>query len=136
MNFLFYLKLYLLTIPVFFLIDMIWLGWISKEFYKNQIGHLMAEQANWVAGFIFYFLYIVGILFFAVRPGLEEGDMQITLLHGILFGFFTYATYDLTNWATLKDWPVKVVLADIAWGMFLCGTVATASFFIGRWLLS
>ena len=134
MNFTFYLKLYLLTIPVFFLIDMVWLGWIAKNFYRNHLGHLMAEEVNWMAALVFYLLYIIGIIFFAVSPALEKGDWQIALLYGVLFGFFTYATYDLTNWATLKDWSATVVFADIAWGMFLGGTVATASFFIGKWL--
>jgi len=134
MNFSFYLKLYLLTIPVFFLIDMVWLGWIAKDFYQNNIGHLMAEKPVWSAAIIFYLIYIVGIIFFAVRPALENESWQEALLLGVLFGFFTYATYDLTNMATLKNWSVKVVLGDIVWGMFLCGTVASASYQIGRWL--
>jgi len=134
MNFSFYLKLYLLTIPVFFLIDMVWLGFIAKNFYQKEIGHLMADDPNWVAAIIFYLIYIVGIIFFSVQPALEEGGWQKALLYGVLFGFFTYATYDLTNLATLKNWSVKVVLGDIVWGMFLCGTVTTASFFIAKWL--
>ena len=134
MNFSFYLKLYLLTIPAFFLIDMIWLGWIAKDFYGKHIGHLMADQVKWSAAIVFYLLYIVGIIFFAVSPALEKGMWQRALWYGALFGFFTYATYDLTNWATLKNWPATVVIADIFWGMVLCGTVATISFFIGKWL--
>lgn len=135
MNFIFYLKLYLLTIPVFFLIDMVWLGWVAKKFYQNNIGHLMAEDVNWKPAFVFYLLYIIGIIFFAVLPAFEKEDWQTALLYGVLYGFFTYATYDLTNWATLKDWSVKVVFVDIGWGMFLCGVVATVSFFIGKWLM-
>lgn len=134
MNFSFYLKLYLLTIPVFFLIDMVWLGFVASKFYKNHLGHLMADQVNWGAALVFYFIYIIGIIFFAVLPALENGDWQKALLLGVLFGFFTYATYDLTNLATLKDWSVKVVLVDILWGMVLCGAVASASFQIAKWL--
>lgn len=136
MNFSFYLKLYLLTIPIFLLIDSIWLGLIAKEFYRNNIGHLMTEDPNKVAAIVFYLFFIIGIIFFAVVPALEGGNWKMALLYGALFGFFTYATYDLTNLATLKNWPVKVVIADIIWGMFLCGIVATASFLIAKWLQS
>ena len=113
---------------------MVWLGFVASKFYKNHLGHLMADQVNWRAALVFYFIYIIGIIFFAVLPALENGDWQKALLLGVLFGFFTYATYDLTNLATLKDWSVKVVLVDILWGMVLCGAVASASFQIAKWL--
>ena len=134
MNFSFFVKLYLLTIPVFFLIDMLWLGVIAKNLYRPRLGHLMSDDVNWTAAFIFYFLYIVGILFFAVVPALKEGDWQTALTLGAAFGFFTYMTYDMTNLATLRDWSVTVVIADIIWGTVLCGSVAWVSFFIGKWL--
>lgn len=134
MNFSFFLKLYLLTIPVFFLIDMIWLGFGAKSFYRPRIGHLMSDDVNWPAAFIFYFMFIVGIILFGVLPGLKSGQWQQAMLWGALFGFFTYATYDLTNLATLRDWSVTVVVVDVIWGVLLCGSVATISFFIGEWL--
>jgi uncharacterized membrane protein len=130
MSIAFYLKLYALTVPVFFLIDMIWLGSLAKKFYGDNIGHLLSEKVNWKAALVFYFIYIVGILFYSVVPTLQGGDWQEAFLLGSTFGFFTYATYDLTNLATLKKWPVKVVLVDIVWGMILCGTVASLSFHI------
>ena len=135
MSTVFYLKLYILTIPIFFLIDMIWLGSLAKKFYGDNVGHLLAEKVNWKAAVIFYFIYIVGILFYSVVPTLEDGAWQEALLQGSTFGFFTYATYDLTNLATLKNWSVKVVIVDILWGMILCGTVAVSSFQIAKWLL-
>lgn len=135
MSIAFYLKLYALTIPVFFLIDMIWLGSLAKKFYGDNVGHLLSEKVNWIAALVFYFIYIVGILFYSVVPTIEDGSWQRALLLGSTFGFFTYATYDLTNLATLKNWSVKVVLVDIVWGMILCGSVAAASFQIARWLL-
>ncbi len=135
MSIVFYLKLYLLTIPIFFLIDMIWLGSLAKKFYGDNIGHLLSEKVNWKAAAVFYFIYIVGILFYSVVPALENGGWQRALLLGSTFGFFTYATYDLTNLATLKNWSVKVVLVDIVWGMILCGAVAAASFQVAKWLL-
>jgi uncharacterized membrane protein len=130
----YYLKLYLLTIPVFFAIDLLWLGVIAKNFYQNNLAHLLSPQVNWPAAFLFYFMYIVGIVLFAVKPGLDAGSLAKAALWGGLFGFFTYATYDLTNLATLREWPIKVVMVDIAWGTLLCTLVASGSFLIGRWL--
>ena len=127
--------LYLLTIPVFFGIDMIWLGFVARGFYRNQLGHLLRPDVNWTAAIIFYLLYIIGILIFATMPALDKNSPWQAVLLGGLFGFFAYATYDLTNLATLKDWPVIVVWVDIVWGVFLTASVAAASFFIGRWLM-
>ena len=134
MNSLFYLKLYLLTIPVFFAIDLLWLGVIAKGLYQKNLGHLLSPEVNWSAAFAFYFIYIAGIILFAVRPALADQSLFKALLWGALFGFFTYATYDLTNLATLKDWPIKIVFIDIAWGVVLCSLVASISYRIGRWL--
>lgn len=134
MNAVFWLKLYLLTIPVFFAIDMIWLGFVARNFYKTQLHHLLSTEVNWPAAFLFYFVYIVGILFFSVRPGLEAGSLARACLFGALFGFFTYATYDLTNLATLREWPIAVVVVDIAWGTLLCTLVGGGSYLIGSWL--
>ena len=131
MNAAFWLKLYLLTVPVFFLIDMIWLGFVARNFYKEQLHSLLSPQVNWTAALLFYFIYIAGILFFAVRPGLEAGSLARACLSGALFGFFTYATYDLTNLATLRDWPVLVSVVDIGWGTLLCTLVSGAAYLIG-----
>ena len=91
----------------------------------------MAENPNMTAAVVFYLLYIAGILVFAVRPALANGDWRTAALFGALFGFFAYATYDLTNFATLKVWTLRVTLLDIAWGTFLTGTVATAGALAG-----
>ena len=130
----FWLKLYLLTIPVFFVIDMLWLGYVARNFYKNQLNHLLSPEVNWPAAIIFYLIYIVGIIFFAVRPGLEADSFVRTCMLAALFGFFTYATYDLTNLATLRSWPLAVVFVDIAWGTLLCTLVGGASYMLGTWL--
>ncbi len=130
----YYFKLYLLTIPVFFAVDLLWLGVVAKNFYQNNLAHLLSPDVNWPAAFLFYFMYIVGIILFAVKPGLDAGSLAKAALWGALFGFFTYATYDLTNLATLRDWPIKVVAVDIAWGTVLCTLVASGSYLIGRWL--
>ncbi len=130
----YYLKLYLLTVPVFFAIDLIWLGLVARSFYQKHLGYILSPEVNWPAAIVFYLLYIVGIIFFAVRPALEVESLSRALFLGACFGFITYATYDLTNLATLKDWPLIVVIVDIAWGTVLCALVAAGSFLFGRWL--
>ena len=134
MTFSFALKLYLLTVPVFFAIDLVWLGLVAKPFYREQLAGFLGETFNWPAALVFYLVYIVGILLFAVLPALDKVSIRHAMLWGALFGFFTYATYDLTNYATLPNWPLKVVVVDILWGTVLCTAVAAASFSIGRWL--
>ncbi|PLX74191.1 MAG: DUF2177 domain-containing protein [Desulfuromonas sp.] len=134
MTMLFYLKLYLLTIPVFFAIDLLWLGVVAKDLYQKNLAHLLSPEVNWPAAFAFYFMYIAGIILFAVKPGLDAQSLAKAALWGALFGFFTYATYDLTNLATLRDWPLGIVVIDIAWGTLLCTSVASGSYLIGRWL--
>jgi uncharacterized membrane protein len=131
----FYLLLYLLTLPVFFLVDILWLGYVAKGFYRSHLKRFLSPDVNWTAAVIFYLMYIAGIIFFAVRPSVVENSWEEAALLGGLYGFFTYATYDLTNMATLQYWPLKVVLVDILWGVFLCSVVASASFQIALRLL-
>ncbi len=131
MSFIQYVHLYILTVPVFFLIDMVWLGFVAKNFYQAKLGYLLGP-VNWPAALLFYFVYIVGILVFAVVPALEGGTLMKALVMGVLFGLFAYATYDLTNYATIRDWPLSIVIVDIAWGMVLTGSVATVSYLIGK----
>ena len=128
----FYLKLYLLTVPVFFVIDLLWLGVVAKNFYRKNLGYILSPNVNWTAAIIFYLIYIVGILIFAVLPGIAKDSLRHAALWGALFGFFTYTTYELTNLALLKDWPMNIVFVDILWGVILCSLVATASFCIGK----
>ena len=130
------IKLYLITVPVFFAVDLLWLGVLARDFYRSNLGHLLSPTVNWPAALVFYLLFIAGILYFAVVPALDEGALGRAVRNGLLFGFFTYMTYELTNLATLPSWPIKVVLVDIAWGMALTATVAAASYGTGRWLAS
>ena len=135
MNIAFYLKLYALTLLVFFIIDLIWLGVIAKGFYQKNLNYILSPQVNWPAAIIFYLLFITGILIFAVVPALTKDSWQHAMLYGALFGFFTYMTYELTNLALLKDWPLNIVLVDIIWGVVLCTAVATLSFILAKWML-
>lgn len=130
----FYVKLYFLTVPVFFLIDMLWLGLIAKGFYREKLASFLSPTVNWPAAIIFYLLFIIGIIYFAVSPGRAKDSLTITAMYGALFGFFTYATYDLTNLAMLKNWPLSVVVVNILWGMVLCSIVASVSFLISKWI--
>jgi uncharacterized membrane protein len=128
--------LYIITTVIFFAIDMVWLGFVAKDFYRKHIGTLLAENVNWPAAIVFYLLYIGGILFFAVQPALKSGSWQTALLNGALLGMLCYATYDLTNMATLKNWSFTVVWVDIIWGIVLTGSVSTLSFLAARRFLN
>ena len=119
-----YLVAYIVSLAAFLAIDFVWLSRIAKNFYFEQLGHLLMERPNFTAAGVFYALYVVGIVIFAVAPALKEGSAVTALVYGALFGFFCYATYDMTNYATLRDWPISVVLVDIVWGTFLTGITA------------
>ena len=132
---LFYLKLYLLTVPVFFLLDMLWLGVVARDFYRRNLDRHLSDRVDWLAAIIFYLIYIAGILLFAVAPGLAADSLRKTATWAAAFGFFTYATYELTNRATLPNWPMKVVLIDTLWGITLCTIVGVTAHLIGEKLI-
>jgi uncharacterized membrane protein len=122
-----YIFAYLAAAGVMLALDMLWLGVIAKPMYQQAIGHLMADQPNvWAAG-AFYVLYAAGLLVFAVTPYAADAPWGKTLAMGALFGFFAYATYDLSNLATLKQWPLRLTLLDMAWGTALSGASALAA---------
>ncbi|MEN9921966.1 MAG: hypothetical protein RL097_242 [Candidatus Parcubacteria bacterium] len=124
-----FFSLYLISVPIFFLIDMLWLGVIAKDFYQTRIGHLM--EINWGAAIIFYVIFLLGLTYFVTYPAITDGvPWKAVLLGGALFGFFTYATYDLTNLATLRGWPLDLVLVDMLWGTVLGGSVATIAWYV------
>lgn len=129
------IKLYLITLPIFFALDMVWLTLVAKNFYSNQIGFLMKPDINWIAAVLFYLLFILGLVLFVIMPALEKGSWVHALLFGALFGFISYATYDLTNLATLKDWPLLVTLVDLGWGLILSGSVCVAAYFAANKIL-
>ena len=123
-------KLYLIALPVFFTIDMVWLGLVAKDFYRAQIGALMKPDVNWVAAIIFYLIFIAGLVVFVIAPSMEKGSWMHALLFGALFGLVCYATYDLTNLAVTKDWPLLVTLVDLAWGATLATSVSAITYLI------
>jgi uncharacterized membrane protein len=115
---------YLSTVVAFTLIDLVWLGVVAKDFYRRQLGPLMADRIDWGAGLAFYAIFAAGIVIFAVAPALATGGVPRALGLGLLFGFFAYATYDLTNLATLRGFPLRLALVDMVWGAALTGTAA------------
>lgn len=130
-----FFKVYAIAVPVFFAIDMVWLGLIARNFYKNQIGSLMKPDVNWIAAILFYLLFLVGLVVFVISPALEKKEWMHALCSGALFGLITYATYDLTNLATLKNWPLTVVIVDMLWGSLLAASVSVITYFIAlRWV--
>lgn len=125
-----FLLLFLLGFIVFFVIDMIWLGFIARNLYQKQIGHLLKKDVNWAAAIIFYLLFIAGLVLFVILPATNNGQFTDALFMGALFGLITYATYDLTNLATLKDWPIKITLIDLTWGTFLGASTASITYLL------
>jgi uncharacterized membrane protein len=127
-----FVKLYAIALPVFIVIDMVWLTLVAKKFYRDQIGFLMKDDPNWIAAIVFYLLFIVGLVVFVIAPAIEKNSWLHALLFGALFGVIAYATYDLTNLATLKDWPLLVTIVDLTWGAVLAASVSTATYLIAR----
>lgn len=129
MNIQTFITLYVVSIPLFFIIDMLWLGFFAKDFYQNRLGYLLGE-VGWGAALLFYGLFIVGLTFFASYPAAMAGQVGKAVLLGAAFGFFTYMTYDLTNQATIRDWPIIVTMVDIVWGTVLGAVVSGGAVFI------
>lgn len=128
------IRLYLLSAAVFLVFDLFWLLVVSKKMYQQFIGHLMGE-ARMVPAIIFYFLYIVGVVYFVLLPGIEKGSFWYVVGSGALLGFLCYATYDLTNLATLKGWPVTMTLIDLAWGTFVTAATSGIVYWLNNLLL-
>jgi uncharacterized membrane protein len=129
------LKLYVITLIAFLGIDSIWLGLVAPSFYRSQIGYIMAETPNFLAAGIFYLLFVVGMVVFVVEPGVREHSPSQAVMRGALFGLVTYATYDMTNLATLEGWPILVTVVDLTWGTVLSASVALVSVWTGkRWI--
>lgn len=123
---------YLFTLVAFLGIDFVWLTRIARRFYAENLGEMLLDKPRLVAAAIFYALYVVGIVAFAVAPALRAGGLTTAMLYGGLFGFLAYATYDMTNYATLKNWPLVIVLVDMAWGAALTGVSAGIGYYFTR----
>ncbi len=121
-----YIKVIITALIIFLVIDFIWLGAIANRLYQQQLGPILKDQFNLVPAIIFYIVFVIGLSIFVIIPGIESGSILRLLLLGALYGFVTYATYDLTNYATLKGFPLNIVIIDLIWGTF----VATATTYL------
>lgn len=121
---------YAAALVVFVVVDMVWLGTMSGRFYKPIMGDILAPQFNMAAAAVFYLLYPIGLVVFAINPALKAGAVSTALVYGALFGFFTYATYDLTNQVTLRNWSSLLSVVDMAWGSILGAVTAASAFWI------
>jgi uncharacterized membrane protein len=127
-----YVAAYVVTAIVFLGIDAIWLTLSADRLYKPNLSKLLAAQFSLAPAALFYAFYVTGIVIFAVAPAFKSGHWTTATLYGALFGLFAYATYDLTNQATLKDWPVVVTIADLCWGTILTAVAATCGYLATR----
>lgn len=127
-------KLYLIALPVFFAIDLVWLGVVARNFYRRQIGGLMRSPVNWPAAVLFYLLFILGLVVLVIDPAVDRESWVRAVGYGALFGFVAYATYDLTNLATLRDWPLPVTVVDLIWGAVLAASVSGITYAIASGL--
>lgn len=125
-----FIKLYLIAFIVFLVIDAIWLSQIANKFYAKYLGYLMKAKPNYLAAIIFYLLFIVGLVYFVIMPGLDAASVGKVILSGFLFGLITYATYDLTNLATIRDWPLIITIIDLVWGSTLSIIVSVSTYYI------
>jgi len=123
---------YATTLVVFCCFDFVWLGWVARDYYQSQLGGLLLAQPNWAAAVTFYALYAAGVVFFCIWPALDAVSLGKAALLGALLGALAYATYDLSNLATLKGWPRALSLVDIAWGSFVTCVAASAGYQLTR----
>lgn len=121
---------YLVAGTLFAIIDGIWLSFVANKLYRSQLGSLLLDKPNLPAAVVFYLVFLVGLVVFVINPAVNSGDWRVALGLGSLFGFVTYATYDLTNLATLKGYPLTITIVDLIWGTVLTASVSLAAFFI------
>ena len=125
-------KLYLIVLPVFFAIDLVWLGLLAKDFYDAQIGTLLKADVNWTTAIAFYLVFIAGIVHFVLMPAVDRNSLKQAAFNGAAFGFVTYATFDLTSLALIRDWPLLITVMDLAWGTVLTTSVSSIAFALNR----
>ena len=130
-----YLFLFIITAAIFFALDMLWIGLIARNFYREKLSFIFTGEVRWIPIVIFYSIYIAGILYFVLIPGFAQHDWKMVLLNGALLGLLCYATYDLTNMGTIKQWPLVVTVVDIIWGSFVTAAVSVISYLAAvKWL--
>ncbi len=127
-----FIRYFLVTAVIFVVIDAVWLTLVAKKFYQDQLGSLLRPKAMLPPAVVFYLLYVIGIVIFALQPALAVAEWSEAAWRGGLLGLLMYATYDLTNYSTLKNWPARVVYVDMAWGTFVTALTTTFAYAILR----
>jgi len=126
---------YFVALATFVAADMVWLGTMAPRFYRPTLGDIALSGVNLPPAIFFYLIYPVGLFIFAINPALKSGSISTAVLYGALFGFFTYATYDLTNYATLRNWTFQLTLVDVAWGTLLAAITSAIAFWVAGKLI-
>ena len=129
------LKLFLVSFITFLFLDAIWLGLIARGFYSKHLSLYLTDNVIWPSAFIFYIIFNIGLLIFVILPSIEKNSYSTLLIYSILYGLVTFATYDLTNHATIKDWPLIVSIVDISYGMFVALVSSSAAFYANKYLM-
>lgn len=130
-----FFTLYAITLPVSLVIDFVWIGIIAASYYRAQLGSLMLPEVNFVPAAIFYLLFAATLVFFVISPAVEKQSLMYAIGAGALLGLTAYATYDLTNLATLVNWPLKMSIVDMAWGAFMAASTSGIVYTIAtRWI--
>jgi uncharacterized membrane protein len=123
---------YIASLVVFLALDALWLGVIARDFFVAQMGPLLRDDPNFVVAALFYLVFVAGILYFAVLPGLREGSLMVAVLNGAFLGLLAYGTYDITNLSVLKGYPPLLAAVDMAWGTFVSGVTAGAGYYAAK----
>lgn len=126
---------YFTVLASFAVIDTLWLGTMASRIYRPLLGDILVDNFRVVPAVVFYAFYAAGLVIFAVGPALRSGEWTSALLWGALFGLFAYGTYDLTNYATLRNWGFQITAIDMAWGTFVSGTASVVAYFMSSWLI-
>ena len=130
-----YVKLFSVSLFTFLILDAIWLGFVARNFYAKYLAAYLTDNVIWLSAIIFYIIFNIGLLIFVILPSIEKNSYSTLILYSILYGLVTYATYDLTNYATIKDWPFAVTIVDIIWGMFVALASSSAAFFFHKYFV-
>ncbi len=130
-NLFMFTKLYFITLPILLAIDMVWLGLVAKGFYAEKIGYLMKSEISWLPAILFYIMFAVAIVFFVLVPNMSASWVRV-LLTGAFLGFVAYGAYDLTNHATIREWPLAMTLVDMIWGAVLSGVTSLLTFLVAK----
>ena len=130
-----YVKLFSVSLFTFLILDAIWLGFIARNFYAKYLAAYLTDNVIWLSAIIFYLIFNIGLLIFVILPSIEKNSYTTLILYSLLYGLVTYATYDLTNYATIKDWPFTVTIVDIIWGMFVAFASASAAFLFHKYFV-